>query len=357
MEKYHMRYSRARNLALFTKIARLDDDINRRLGIGGKNPNEPAPLFMSPLEAQINNLIGLKGPMSGRIARMGDGAPSKLQDAFMADIINKRSGPGQLDFTALLGNTKNDMSLLDLDPTVLQTYAQATGAIPRGIPFGEGNVGEQLSLDLDAKQGLLAKVTDALSGKASRAGRALSRAGSTALDTLGGAGSSLAHSLGGAGSSLAHSLGGAGSRAAAALASPAATAKLLLGYDPSVGAGGGGGGGGIGGGGPDFDVSGLNFSGILDGMGSKVGKGLGIAALLAAAGYGGKKYYDKMQSDRLLADTRAREEEAAKAALLAAQLSAEKRRKLMRNLGIGAAATAGLGLGAYGYSRRRRSED
>lgn len=355
-----MRYSRARNLALFTKIARLDDDINRRLGIGGKNQNEPAPLFMSPLEAQINNLIGVKGPMSGRIARMGDKAPGKLQDAFMADIINRRSGPGQLDATALLGNTKNDMSLLDLDPTALQTYAQAMGGIPRGIPFGEGNVGEQLSLDLDARLGLLDRVTDALSGKARRAGKALSSAGSTALATLGGAGSSLvhslgdagsslAHSLGGAGSSLAHSLGSAGSRAAAALASPAATAKLLLGYDPSVGAGGGGG--------SDFDVSGLDFSGILDGMGGKVGKGLGIAALLAAAGYGGKKYYDKMQSDRLLADTRAREEEEAKAALLAAQLSAEKRRKLMRNLGIGAAATAGLGLGAYGYSRRRRSED
>jgi hypothetical protein len=130
----------------------------------------------------------------------------------------------------------------------------------------------------------------------------------------------------------------------------AAAKQLLLGHDPSVGlppnAGAGGG--------PDFDVSGLNFGGILDGMGGKIGKGLGIAALLAAAGYGGKKYYDSRQAGKALAAKRAREEEEARAALAAAQLSAEQRRKLMRNLGIGAAAAAGLGLGAYGYSRRNR---
>ena len=130
----------------------------------------------------------------------------------------------------------------------------------------------------------------------------------------------------------------------------AAAKHLLLGHDPSVGlppnAGAGGG--------PDFDVSGLNFGGILDGMGGKIGKGLGIAALLAAAGYGGKKYYDSRQEAKALEAKRAREEEEARAALAAAQLSAEQKRKLMRNLGIGAAATAGLGLGAYGYSRRNR---
>ena len=336
-----MRYSRARNLALFTKIARLDDDINRRLGIGRSRGNEPAPLFMSPIEAQIDNLVGVKSPASGRIARMGDKAPGKLQDAFMADIINKRSGPGQLDFTALLGNTKNDMSLLNVDPTTLGTFAQAMGAIPRN-PIGGEIAGEQLGLDLDARQGLLARVTDALEGPARKTKNKLTSAGNTALALLGDAGTSVSSGASKATSAAKALLGLGGGDSGGG--------QLLLGHDPSVGlppnAGAGGG--------PDFDVSGLNFGGILDGMGGKIGKGLGIAALLAAAGYGGKKYYDSRQAGKALAAKRAREEEEARAALAAAQLSAEQRRKLMRNLGIGAAATAGLGLGAYGYSRRNR---
>jgi hypothetical protein len=302
MENYPMRYSRARNLALFTKIARLDDDINRRLGIGKSRGNEPAPLFMSPLEAQINAMVGLKGPMSGRIARMGDKAPAKLQDAFISDIVNRRSGDDQLDFTALLGNTKNDMSALSIDPTSLATYAEAMGVTPRnpkggerltqqlGLDLGDdkqesflsllGNVGKDRSI-LDIDRTMLANVDQSkgLYPRNPKGGE---------LDTL----------------------------------------KGLPGL---------------------FDA--VNGGGILGGMGGKIGKGLGIAALLAAAGYGGKKYYDSKQQAKALAEQRAREEAEARAALAAAQLSAEQRRKLMRNIGIGAAATAGLGLGAYGLSR------
>ncbi len=337
-----MRYSRARNLALFTKIARLDDDINRRLGIGKSRGNEPPPLFQTPIDAQLESLLNYgtkyKGP--------NNVGPHRIHNFHLVEkglrhaIDSGSEGQDQLNFLRALGDTRNDNSLMDIDPTIMGAYAQAMGAIPRN-PIGGEIAGEQLGLDLDARQGLLARVTDALEGPARKTKNKLTSAGNTALALLGDAGTSISSGAGKATSAAKALLG---------LGGGGGGGQLLLGHDPSVGlppnAGAGGG--------PDFDVSGLNFGGILDGMGGKIGKGLGIAALLAAAGYGGKKYYDSRQAGKALAAKRAREEEEARAALAAAQLSAEQRRKLMRNIGIGAAATAGLGLGAYGYSRRNR---